>query len=370
MAKIDVNLNGQKFGRWTVLETIPKYKNGKTYCLCNCDCGTQKYIARHSLLSGQSLSCGCLAKEKTSARCRKNYIGQVFGELTVLEMLYGYKNEKTYCKCLCSCGKECIVYMNNLTTGHTKSCGCRSSEFVWNTRGRTNLVGLIFGKLTVMEMIYGYGNNQRTHCRCVCECGNETIVDMHNLLSGATSSCGCGAKWCRHGGITYKNLSGLKFGMLTVLNKTNNKYINGCIIWECLCDCGNITYASTDTLTSYKKTSCGCSKYSNMEQFIIDCLNKNKILNVPQARFTDCRNKYPLPFDFYLPEYNTCIEFDGEQHFRPIKFFGGDEEFRYRQQNDEIKNNYCAEHHINLIRLPYTLTSQQIEDKLIHIWNP
>ncbi len=370
MAKIDVNLNGQKFGRWTVLETIPKYKNDKTYCLCNCDCGTQKYIARHSLLSGQSLSCGCLAKEKTSARCRKNYIGQVFGELTVLEMLYGYKNEKTYCKCLCSCGQECIVYMNNLTTGHTKSCGCRSLEFVWNTRGRTNLVGLIFGKLIVMEMIYGYGNNQRTHCRCACECGNETIVDMHNLLSGATSSCGCGTKWCRHGGITYKDLSGLKFGMLTVLNKTNNKYINGCIIWECLCDCGNITYASTDTLTSYKKTSCGCSKYSNMEQFIIDCLNKNKILNVPQARFTDCRNKYPLPFDFYLPEYNTCIEFDGEQHFRPIKFFGGDEEFRYRQQNDEIKNNYCAEHHINLIRLPYTLTSQQIEDKLIHIWNP
>ena len=53
-----------------------------------------------------------------------------------------------------------------------------------------------------------------------------------------------------------------------------------------------------------------------------------------------------------------------------LSFFGGDEEFRYRQQNDEIKNNYCAEHHINLIRLPYTLTSQQIEDKLIHIWNP
>ena len=51
-------------------------------------------------------------------------------------------------------------------------------------------------------------------------------------------------------------------------------------------------------------------------------------------------------------------------------FFGGEEDFKYRQHNDEIKNNYCFKHNINLIRLPYTLTTQQIEEKLIHIWNP
>ena len=370
MARIDVNLDGQRFGRWTVIETIPNYKNNKTYCMCLCDCGTKKYIARHSLLSGGSQSCGCLSREQTSTRCRKDYVGQVFGELTVSEMLYGYKNGKTYCRCLCSCGNEHIASISNLVCGSVKSCGCRSGELMWNTRGRTNLVGLIFGKLTVMEMLYGYGNSQRTHCRCICECGNESIADMQNLLSGSTSSCGCGASWCRHGDVTHKDLCGVKFGMLTVINKTDDKYMNGCIIWECLCDCGNIVYAPTDALTSYKKTSCGCSNYSNMEQFIADCLNKYDILYVPQARFSDCRNKYPLPFDFYLPEYNTCIEFDGEQHFKPIQFFGGKEEFQYRQQNDTIKTSYCVEHNINLVRLPYTLTTQEIEDNLIHIWNP
>ena len=89
MAKIDVNLDGRRFGRWVVIKTIPNYKNNKTYCLCICDCGTQKYVARHLLLSGQSQSCGCLAKEQTSDRCRKSYVGHVFRELTVLEMLYG-----------------------------------------------------------------------------------------------------------------------------------------------------------------------------------------------------------------------------------------------------------------------------------------
>lgn len=370
MARIDVNLDGQRFGRWTVIETVPNYKNNKTYCLCICDCSTKKYIARHSLLSGKSKSCGCLAREETSERCRKNYVGYIFGELTVTEMLYRYKNEKTYCRCLCSCGKEHITSASSLVEGHSRSCGCRSGEFMWNNRGRTNLVGLIFGKLTVIEMLYGYDNNRRTYCKCLCECGNETIVDMHNLLNGYTSSCGCGAKWCRYRNNPHKDLREQRFGMLTVINKTNEKYMNGCIIWECLCDCGNIVYAPTDALTSYQKTSCGCSNYSNMEQFIADCLNKYNKLYVPQARFSDCRNKYPLPFDFYLPEYNTCIEFDGEQHFKPIQFFGGEEELQYRQQNDAIKTSYCAEHNINLVRLPYTLTTQEIEDNLIHIWNP
>ncbi len=369
MAKIDVNLNGQRFGRWTVLETIPRYKNGKTYCLCVCDCGTKKYVVRHSLLSGQSTSCGCLSGERTSERCRKNCVGQVFGELTVLEMLYRYKNNKTYCRCLCSCGKECIVSMSNLITGHAKSCGCHSLEFAWNTRGRSNLVGLVFGKLIVVEMLYGYKNKQ-TYCRCMCECGKETIVHIGNLMSGRTSSCGCLEQSSRYERCHYIDLIGQKFGMLTVTERTNQKATNGSVVWKCLCDCGNIVYATTTCLRLHRKTSCGCSAYSNMENFIASVLTDNNINYIPQAQFADCRNIFPLRFDFYLYDYNTVIEFDGEQHSRPVDFFGGEEGFIKRVENDNIKNNYCFKNNITLIRLPHTLTTQQIKDKLIHIWNP
>lgn len=368
MSKIDVNLNGQKFGRWTVLETVPKYKNGKTYCLCRCECGTEKYVVRYALLNGDSQSCGCLAREMTQKRCRKDYVGETFGELTVVEMLYSYHNQKTYCKCMCSCGNEHVAYVGNLISGHVKSCGCKTYEMVWNGR-RTNLCGLIFGRLTVLEMLYGYKNKQ-TYCRCVCECGKETIVNMGNLLSGRTSSCGCWEVESRYTRIHYNDITGQKFGLLTVIKKTERKADNGSVIWECQCDCGNTTYASYSDLSRYRKTSCGCSNYSNMENFIANLLSENKINYIPQARFTECRNIYPLPFDFYLYDYNIAIEYDGEQHFRSIEYFGGEDSFQKRQHNDNIKNNYCLEHHINLIRIPYTLSIENIKEIIIHIKNP
>lgn len=370
MPKIDINLNGQKFGRWTVIETIPQYKSGKTYCLCMCECGTEKYIARHSLLSGQSLSCGCLAKEQTSARSRKDYVGQVFGELTVLEMLYGYKNDRTYCRCLCSCGTECIVSASNLVGRHTKTCGCLSGKLTWDARGRTNLVGLIFGKLTVTEMCYGYYNGKQTYCKCMCECGNETVVCMSNLVSGKVVSCGCFEAESRYGRVHYKDIVNQKFGHLTVVEKTDKKAANGGVIWKCICDCGNITYATYTELNLGKKVTCGCANCSKMELLISDILSKHHISYISQARFQECKNIFPLPFDFYLPEYNTAIEYDGEQHTKPIDFFGGEDGYQKRIINDNIKNQYCKEHNINLIRLPHTLTSEQIKEQLIHIWNP
>lgn len=58
----------------------------------------------------------------------------------------------------------------------------------------------------------------------------------------------------------------------------------------------------------------------------------------------------PLLFDFYLPKYRLCIEFDGEQHIRPIKIFGGEDTFYKIKNRDKIKNEYCLNNNIRLIR--------------------
>ena len=62
-----------------------------------------------------------------------------------------------------------------------------------------------------------------------------------------------------------------------------------------------------------------------------------------------------LRFDFYLPDYNLCIEFDGEQHFKTGKWAWTKEikaeDIRYR---DNLKNQFCADNSINLLRIPYT----------------
>ena len=60
-----------------------------------------------------------------------------------------------------------------------------------------------------------------------------------------------------------------------------------------------------------------------------------------------------LRFDFYLNKYNTLIEFDGQQHFRPVDFFNGEEGFRLTQLRDNIKNEYCKNNNIPLLRISY-----------------
>ena len=72
-----------------------------------------------------------------------------------------------------------------------------------------------------------------------------------------------------------------------------------------------------------------------------------------EKTFNECLNIGKLRFDFWIPDYNTCIEFDGLQHFKAIYQFGGEEEFEKTKERDLVKNNYCKISNINLIRLNY-----------------
>ena len=69
-----------------------------------------------------------------------------------------------------------------------------------------------------------------------------------------------------------------------------------------------------------------------------------------KKRFNDCKDKKPLPFDFYLPEYNICIEFDGQHHYRDIF---GISKLENTQSHDNIKNLYCYNNDIKIIRIPF-----------------
>ena len=102
----------------------------------------------------------------------------------------------------------------------------------------------------------------------------------------------------------------------------------------------------------------GCPKCNSSKGEVVvrNWLIKNKIEFEEQKRFDDCRDKRKLPFDFYLPRYNLCIEYDGEQHFNAHSFNCKKESKKQRLENlkklqshDQIKNNYCKSHNINLL---------------------
>ena len=96
---------------------------------------------------------------------------------------------------------------------------------------------------------------------------------------------------------------------------------------------------------------CPICKSSKGEEDIYFFLTENNIKFEREKKFKELGK---FRFDFYLPNLNTIIEFDGEQHFKVNNFFGGEEGFRKRKQSDRIKNQYCEDNNINLLRIPYT----------------
>lgn len=109
----------------------------------------------------------------------------------------------------------------------------------------------------------------------------------------------------------------------------------------------------------HSKSNCPeCNIYKGEEAISI-WLNQNNINYTYQYK-VKINNSYHY-YDFYLPEYNTIIEYNGIQHYKPIKFFGGQEAFEYLQSRDKIKKQYCLENQIKLLILHY---KDDIEENL------
>lgn len=102
------------------------------------------------------------------------------------------------------------------------------------------------------------------------------------------------------------------------------------------------------------KHGCPICKSSKGEIAVAKFLDDNNIKYIREYRFPDCKDKRPLPFDFYIPKLDMLIEYDGIQHFKPIDKFGGINTFNNVQYRDSLKSDYAELNNIQLIRIPYT----------------
>ncbi len=120
-------------------------------------------------------------------------------------------------------------------------------------RGK-DLVGCRFGRLTVLEKT----DQREKHYvlwRCRCDCGREILVDTKRLKRGTVRDCGCvPGKNARRGNVA-EDLTGQKFGELTVISRAENK--NGRVCWLCSCSCGGQKITTAHDLKAGKCRSCG-----------------------------------------------------------------------------------------------------------------
>lgn len=293
---------------------------------------------------------------------RVDYTGQRFGHLTVLEMLYGYgKHGEAYCRCECECGNEVIKASYSIRhSRYPANCGCMKEIYKrdQSRKLRIDLTGKRFGRLIITEMIYKDG--EHTKVKCKCDCGNEIIRIATYLTSGETQSCGCYHRE-RTAESNCKDYKGVVSDYGVELLCKDYQTDRGVWMWKCKCYCGNIFTALPAKILNGHTTSCGCMKRSGHERLISTILEQNKIDFIPEYKFEECKDKRPLPFDFYIPTYNTVIEYQGAQHYYPRDYFGGEESFKEQIKRDNIKRKFCKDKNISLIEIPYTLSDEEIK---------
>lgn len=218
----------------------------------------------------------------------------------------------------------------------------------WNIQRATELIESFNCKLLSTEYI-----NTLTPLKIQCECG-KIFERPLKTIRRKTAICKCDK--CTK---FYSNQSkrtpydeikqyveSFGYQLLSDSCKNNHEML------KMMCDKGH-TFEMKFTKFYHREHRCPHCKESKGERQILNVLKKYKKEYHHQYIFNDCKFKQPLRFDFYLPQCNCCIEFDGEQHHNIMEWFGGLDGFINTKIRDTIKNEYCKNNNIKLIRIPY-----------------
>lgn len=188
-------------------------------------------------------------------------------------------------------------------------------------------------------------------------CGKEYLTTPHSFHKGYGRCPACSAK-------NFKNIVRDKLGIdnNTFIKRVHtisgnrytflDKYVNAITKLRCKHNkCGFIFEVSPHDF--YKGSGCPKCNESKGERFVEQYLLNKHIKYKREFIFNDLVDKLPLRFDFYLPESNLCIEYDGKQHFSEQSWMGGKSKFMKQQKHDLMKDKYCLKNKIRLIRLNY-----------------
>lgn len=242
-----------------------------------------------------------------------NLIGQRFGKLLVIERLENNKKGNTMWLCQCDCGSKKIALGYDLTHGRTVSCGCLPSGKP--SHSRVYLNGQRFGKLKVISLCEEKSSNGILVWKCQCDCGNIKYVRGINLKSGGVSSCGCIRK--EKPSHNFKDLTEMKFGRLTVIEKKTNT--NHGVMWLCKCDCGTEKIICGKDLKSGSTKSCGClasqirknispNFHPKVEMIGVSGMSRTRIYREYRSMISRCSPNYHYREVYYDKGISVCSE--------------------------------------------------------------
>lgn len=321
------------------IEVIEKYNGANTKILHRCKIDGCEWMATPSkILIGR----GCPRCAGNERYGYEEYIKRVFQKNPNIEVIGQYADAKT--KILHKCkidGYEWYAKPNNILSG--KGCPrCAKKErythndYVAKVKDANNNIKVV-----------GRYINARTPILHLCKIDDyEWYAVPENILHG------CGCPKCA-GNIKYDHEEYVK--KVSEINpdiEVVEMYIDALTPISHKCKIDGCEWKARPSAVLYG-SGCPKCKASKGEKTIANWLDKNNISYEIQKKFENCKNINSLPFDFYLPNYNICIEFQGKQHYEPIDYFGGQKVFEAQLFRDKIKEEYCKKNNILLFAIPY-----------------
>ena len=342
-------------------ELRSEYQNNTTEVrLYHKECNQEFQRTPKYFLSGHYCPTCCVSpnkgntQKKTAAQFRQEVFDLVGTEYEVLGEYQSNKKPIEMKHNAAGCDCQYFVTPANFLFSNHRCPACYGSGVGTTDAFKERVYALVGDEY---EVVGEYVNSSTKIDLLHHACGNiYDVSPSHFIHSG---------RRCRHcnGGVKYSKeefLAMLKEKMGDdytlvgsyngMLNQTTFKHLSCGHVWESS-PCNHIHADS------------GCpecrSPQSHGEEVVQETLKSYEDLIITrQFVADDCRNIRVLPFDFSVSKKESTqpdllIEYDGEQHFEPIEWFGGAETFRRQQENDRIKNRYCEEKHIPLLRIPY-----------------
>lgn len=271
---------------------------------------------------------------------------------------YKTNREKIEVKCNV-CSNKWLIKANNLTSGKgCPECGKEKAKktIKWNLTTDDFFNRLPEGmqdKITITSDYKSVYEPINVKCN---KCGEEWETKPINLKRGH-SCLKCGREERdKKTSLTPEEFENKVYEYHGDRVKVLSKYYSGSKEIEFLCnDCGKKSKKKEARILLRR----GCSNcvFSKGEKKIQDLLEKNLINFEREYKINDLSDKNSLRFDFAVfkdnGELSHLIEYDGQQHFEPVSYFGGQKRFEDQIKKDELKNEYCKINNIRLIRISY-----------------
>ena len=301
----------------------------------------------------------CNPKKKYTFEDRIKIMKEVNPDIKLLSQFK--KNGDFWIKYNCSCGNENQEKIWEHLREGAKCMSCSGLRFM-DFNERVEKLKEVNPTITLLDHYIDDKGN--TKCKYICGCGEENVADYQHLrIGGSCFKCGV-KKTSEYFKFTLDEIKSKLFEINTDIEIIDDTYVNSKTKIKCRCKLdGHIFKIDWESL----RTGSGCPKCNTTrgERKITLYLDNNKVEYVHFKQFDDLygiSGYRKLVYDFYLPNHNTLIEFDGVFHFQPIilsknktqeKIDKSEKDFEKRKYHDKLKDDYAIKNNIKIIRIDY-----------------